>query len=335
MAFSSPLVETASVVAFLLLLFYAQSRIANGTLTFGTFVSFGVGLVMMYQPFKRATRTNLALQHALVSARRLFEVLDAEVEVREKEGAQPLAPFSKQLALENVSFRYGDGPLVLDGVSLVLPRGTVTAIVGPSGAGKSTLANLLPRFMDPVGGRIAIDSVDVRELTLASLRGSMGLVTQDVVLFDDTVRRNVAYGRDADESRLRSASSRQRARVRAEALPQGLETRVGKAERLSGGQKQWLAIARAREGPADPHCSSTRPRRRSTPSERAVQEALERLMQGGRSSSSRTASPPLGARTRSSCWRTASSRSAERTRSLAEGGLYKRLYDLLFRGGQI
>ncbi|MBL8112556.1 MAG: ABC transporter ATP-binding protein [Acidobacteria bacterium] len=330
MAFSSPLVETASVVAFLLLLFYAQGRIASGTLTFGTFVSFGVGLVMMYQPFKRATRTNLALQHALVSARRLFEVLDAEVEVREKEGARPLAPFTKQLALENVSFRYGDGPLVLDGVSLVLPRGTVTAIVGPSGAGKSTLANLLPRFMDPVGGRITIDGIDVRDLTLASLRGSMGLVTQDVVLFDDTVRRNVAYGRDADESRLRSALEAANALAFVEALPQRLETRVGEGgARLSGGQKQRLAIARAlvKDPPIlllDEATSAL-----DTESERAVQEALERLMQGRtvvviahRLSTVRRADQIVVLE------HGVLKERGTHTQLLAEGGLYKRLYDL-------
>ena len=247
MALSSPLVETASVLAFLVLLGYAGKKIEGGTMTLGAFISFGVGLVMMYQPFKRATRINLALQQALASARRLFEVLDAPVLVVDRPGAVPIAPFEREVRFEGVSFAYPNGPDVLANVDLVVPRGSVTALVGPSGAGKTTLANLLPRFMDVTAGRIAIDGVDVREITLASLRGAMALVTQEVVLFDDTVRRNVAYGReDVPEERIRAALAAANAEEFVDTLPKGLDTRVGEAGgRLSGGQRQRLAIARA------------------------------------------------------------------------------------------
>jgi subfamily B ATP-binding cassette protein MsbA len=251
-------------------------------MTLGAFISFGVGMVMMYQPFKRATRINLALQQALASARRIFEVLDAPVVVVDRPGAAPLGPFEREIRFEGVSFAYPGGPDVLSKVDLVVPRGSVTALVGPSGAGKTTLANLLPRFMDTTGGRIAIDGTDVRDVTLASLRGSMALVTQEVVLFDDTVRRNVAYGlEDVPEARIRAALAAANAEEFVDALPKGLDTRVGEAGgRLSGGQRQRLAIARAllKDPPIlilDEATSAL-----DTESERAVQDALERLMAG-------------------------------------------------------
>lgn len=331
MALSSPLVETASVLAFLVLLGYAGRRIEAGTMTLGAFISFGVGLVMMYQPFKRATRINLALQQALASARRLFEVLDAPVLVVDRPGATVLRPFGRSVRFENVSFAYPGGSDVLSNFELDVPRGSVTALVGPSGAGKTTLANLLPRFMDVTGGRITIDGVDVRDVTLASLRGAMALVTQDVVLFDDTVRRNVAYGlEDVPEEKIRAALAAANAEEFVDALPKGLDTPVGEAGgRLSGGQRQRLAIARAllKDPPIlilDEATSAL-----DTESERAVQDALERLMTG------RTT---LVIAHRLSTVRRADlivvlerGRLVERGRHaelLALGGVYRRLHDL-------
>ena len=331
MAFSSPLVETASVLAFLLLLGYATTRIAAGRMTLGTFISYGVGLAMMYQPFKRATRTNLALQHALASARRLFEVLDAPNEVVDRPEARPIVGIAREILFEGVSFAYGDGEPVLAGVDLTLRRGSVTALVGPSGAGKSTLAALLPRFMDPTAGRVTLDGIDLRDVTLASLRARIGLVTQDVVLFDDTVRRNVAYGRpEAAETDVRDALVAANAIAFVDALPDGLDTRVGEGgARLSGGQRQRLAIARAilKDPPIlvlDEATSAL-----DAESERAVQEALERLMAG------RTV---LVIAHRLSTVRRADQlvvldggRIVERGRHadlLAAGGLYRRLHDL-------
>ena len=282
MAFSSPLVETASVFTFLILLAYAARRIAAHQLTLGAFISFGVGLVMTYQPFKRATRTNLALQQALASARRLFEVLDAPIDVVDRPGARDLGAFEREIRFEMVSFSYPGSAPILEGIELVIPKGSVTAIVGPSGAGKTTLANLIPRFMDATAGHLRVDGIDVRDLTLASLRGAIGLVTQDVVLFDDTIRRNVSYGRtDIPEERLRSALKAANAEAFVDALPLGLDARVGESgTRLSGGQRQRLAIARAilKDPPIlilDEATSAL-----DTESERAVQEALGRLMTG-------------------------------------------------------
>jgi subfamily B ATP-binding cassette protein MsbA len=237
---------------------------------------------MMYQPFKRATRTNLALQQALASARRLFEVLDAPNEVVDRHDAKPISGFAREILFENVSFAYGAGEPVLLDVDLALRRGSVTALVGPSGAGKSTLVALLPRFMDPTGGRITVDGIDLRGVTLSSLRSYIGLVTQDIVLFDDTVRRNVAYGRpEVGEAEVRGALASANALAFVDALPDGLDTRVGEGgARLSGGQRQRLAIARAllKDPPIlilDEATSAL-----DAESELAVQQALERLMAG-------------------------------------------------------
>jgi subfamily B ATP-binding cassette protein MsbA len=300
-------------------------------MTLGTFLSFGVGLVMMYQPFKRATRTNLALQQALASARRVFEVLDAPNDVADRAGAAPLPGLAREIRFERVTFAYPGGEPVLHDIDLVLPRGSVTAIVGPSGGGKSTLASLLPRFMDPTAGRVTVDGTDLRDVTLASLRARIGLVTQDVVLFDETVRRNVAYGTpEVPEARIREALTAANALTFVDALPEGLDTRVGEGgARLSGGQRQRLAIARAllKDPPIlvlDEATSAL-----DAESERAVQEALGRLMAG------RTT---LVIAHRLSTVRRAdqlavveAGRIVERGSHgdlLASGGLYRRLHDL-------
>jgi subfamily B ATP-binding cassette protein MsbA len=337
MAFASPLVESASVLTFLLLLGYASTRIASGKMTLGTFLSFGVGLVMMYQPFKRATRTNLALQQALASARRVFEVLDAPNDVADRAGAPALAVLSREIRFEGVTFAYPGGQPVLHEIDLVLPRGSVTALVGPSGGGKSTLASLLPRFMDPTAGRVTVDGTDLRGVTLASLRAQIGLVTQDVVLFDETIRRNVAYGMPGvPDARLREALAAANALGFVDALPEGLDARVGEGgARLSGGQRQRLAIARAllKDPPIlvlDEATSAL-----DAESERAVQQALERLMAG------RTT---LVIAHRLSTVRRAdqlavieAGRIVERGSHgdlLATGGLYRRLHDLqVFENG--
>jgi subfamily B ATP-binding cassette protein MsbA len=286
---------------------------------------------MMYQPFKRATRINLALQTALASARRLFEILDAPVDLTDAPGARPLSPFSHEILFERVTFAYpGDAPVLHD-IDLAVPKGSVTALVGPSGAGKTTLVNLLPRFMDPTAGRVTIDGADVRNVTLRSLREQIGLVTQDVVLFDDTVRRNVAYGRtDVPEGPIRAALAAANALSFVDVLPQGLDTRVGESgARLSGGERQRLAIARAllKDPPIlvlDEATSAL-----DTESERAVQEALERLMAGRtviviahRLSTVRRADQLVVL---------SGGRVVEQGRHadlLAAGGLYRRLHDL-------
>ncbi|HEX7580103.1 MAG TPA: ABC transporter ATP-binding protein [Thermoanaerobaculia bacterium] len=337
MAVSSPLLESASVLAFLVLIVYAGSRIRGGTMTLGVVISFGASLAMMYQPLKRATRINLALQQALASARRLFEVLDAPIAVVDQPQARAMAPFGREIRFEGVSFAYPGRGRVLQGVDLAVPRGAVVALVGPSGAGKTTLVSLLPRFMDPQLGRITVDGVDVRDLTLASLRASIGLVTQEVVLFDDTIRHNVAYGRDGvPEAAIRAALRAANAEAFVDDVPGGLDARIGEAGgRLSGGQRQRLAIARAllKDPPIlvlDEATSSL-----DTESERAVQEALEHLMAGRttiviahRLSTVRRADQIVAIE---------EGRIVERgthAELLAAGGLYRRLHDLQAFSGE-
>jgi ATP-binding cassette, subfamily B, bacterial MsbA len=245
-ALNSPLMEVLAGVGLAAVFVYAAGQIASGAMSLGGLFSFLAAVMMMYKPLKDVTRTNMALQLALSSAVRVFELIDGANEIAEKPDARELPPFSRELRFEGVSFRYGTDP-VLSGIELAIRRGETVALVGPSGGGKTTLANLLPRLYDPTQGRITFDGVDLRDASLASLRRQISLVTQDTVLFDTTVRANIAYGRpDAPDERVRSAARSACADEFVERLPQGYDTPVGEdASRLSGGQRQRLAIARA------------------------------------------------------------------------------------------
>jgi subfamily B ATP-binding cassette protein MsbA len=211
----------------------------------------------------------------------VFEIMDQPPQVVERPEAVALPPFSDRIEFRGVSFTYGSAP-VLHGLDLTVPRGRVVALVGSSGAGKSTLVNLLPRFYDVTAGALLIDGRDVRDVTLASLRAQIGLVTQEVILFDDTVRRNIAYGRDDVPHRaVEDAARAAYAHGFIEALPRGYDTPLGEAgHRLSQGQRQRLSIARAllKNSPIlilDEATSSL-----DAESEREVQAALENLMAG-------------------------------------------------------
>ena len=245
-AVNSPLMEVLAGVGLAALFAYAAGQIGQGRMSVGELISFLAAILMMYKPLKDVTKTNLALQLALSSASRIFELIDADNEIRERPGATALPPFASAIRYENVSFGYGDDP-VFQGVDLEIRRGETVAIVGPSGAGKTTLVNLLPRLYDPTGGRVTFDGVDLRDARLVSLRRQISLVTQETILFDSTARENIAYGEpDASAARVRAAAQAAYADEFLERLPQGYETRVGEgAARLSGGQKQRLAIARA------------------------------------------------------------------------------------------
>lgn len=246
LALGSPVMEIVAGLGLSALIVYAASQIQAERMTAGGLISFLAALMMMYKPIKDITRTNLAIQLALSSARRIFELMDHENEIVEKPGAIEIPGLTDSIRYEKVSFRYGDAP-VLEGADLTIRRGEMVAIVGPSGAGKTTLVNLLPRLYDPTEGHVRIDGVDVRDATLASLRRLISLVTQDTILFDTTVRENIAYGKpQASETLVRSAAKAAYADEFVDRLPQGYETRVGEgAARLSGGQRQRLAIARA------------------------------------------------------------------------------------------
>jgi ATP-binding cassette, subfamily B, bacterial MsbA len=221
------------------------------------------------------------LQQAMAASHRVFEIMDQPPQVVERPGAGELPPFSGEIEYRGVSFSYGRNP-VLEGLDLKVKRGQVVAIVGSSGAGKSTLVNLLPRFYDVTAGSLLVDGTDVREVKLASLRSQIGLVTQEVILFDDTVRNNIAYGRsDIPLERVIEAARAAHAHEFIETLPQGYDTPLGESgHRLSQGQRQRLSIARAllKNSPIlilDEATSSL-----DSESEAEVQAALENLMQG-------------------------------------------------------
>jgi ATP-binding cassette, subfamily B, bacterial MsbA len=279
---SSPLMETLGGVAIAAVVLYGGHQVIAGVRTPGTFFSFVAALLLAYQPLKSLAGLNIGLQEGLAAAERIFAVLDIEPEIQDRPGAKPLAIAGGEIRFEQVRFAYRAGAVALDDVSIVVPAGKTAALVGASGAGKSTMLNLIPRFFDVGQGRIAVDGADIRDITLASLRGAIALVSQEVSLFDDTVRANIAYGRlGADQREIEAAASAAAAADFIAELPQGYDTPVGEhGIKLSGGQRQRLAIARAmlKNAPIlllDEATSSL-----DTESERQVQTALKQLMQG-------------------------------------------------------
>jgi subfamily B ATP-binding cassette protein MsbA len=281
-ALNSPVMELVSGLCLIALIAYAHRRITvSHTLTLGQFFSFLFALAAMYAPIKKLNKVNLSLNTALSAAERVFRMLDIDNEVKEQPKAPLLAGVGRGIRYEDVSFSYDDTP-VLKRVSIDVAPGEIVALVGGSGAGKSTFVNLLPRFYDVNDGRITVDGRDVRDVTLRSLRGLMGFVTQEVVLFNDTVRNNIAYGRtDVDEAEVIAAAAAANAHEFISQLPLGYDTVVGESGvLLSGGQRQRVAIARAlfKDPPIlvlDEATSAL-----DTESERLVQQALINLMRG-------------------------------------------------------
>jgi ATP-binding cassette, subfamily B, bacterial MsbA len=277
-----PLMEFIGGVAFVGALVYGSQEIGTGRLSPGEFTAFVAALFMMYAPAKKLSRVNADLQQAMAAGERIFEVLDAHNEVEERAGAPELPRFARRIEFRDVQFRYGpdEGPATLDGVNLMVGAGNMLAIVGRSGAGKTTLVNLIPRFYDVTGGAILLDGYDVRDVTLASLRSQIGMVTQETVLFDDTIAANIAYGKpDATRQEIEAAARAAHAHEFIARLDEGYETLIGeRGQRLSGGQRQRIAIARAilRDSPIlilDEATSSL-----DAEAEMLVQDALSNLM---------------------------------------------------------
>jgi subfamily B ATP-binding cassette protein MsbA len=228
-------------------LWYGSREIALGDLTIGELTSFIATLFLMYGPAKKLSRVNANLQQAIAASERIFEMLDTHTEVAEKPGAAPLAPFTRAIEFRDVTFGYEEGGRILRGVDFRVTAGQMVAIVGRSGAGKTTLVNLLPRFYDVTGGAILVDGVDIRDVTLQSLRAQIGIVTQETVLFDDTIANNIAYGTPgADQAAIEAAAHAANAHEFIAALDAGYQATIGeRGQRLSGGQRQRIAIARA------------------------------------------------------------------------------------------
>jgi len=263
-------------------LWYASVKISDGSLTPGAFAAFLGTAFSMYAPIKKLSRVNAGLQQAIAASQRIFEMLDTHSEVKERPGAQALAPLQSTVEFRDVGFAYDDARdrHILRHVSFTARAGQVVAIVGLSGAGKTTLVNLIPRFYDVTEGALLIDGVDIRDVTLASLREQMALVTQENVLFDETIAANIAYGapaapREAIEAAARAAHAHDFITD----LAGGYEARIGeRGQRLSGGQRQRLAIARAILTKAPILVLDEATSALDSESEQAVQAALVNLM---------------------------------------------------------
>jgi ATP-binding cassette, subfamily B, bacterial MsbA len=278
---ASPLMEALGGTAIAVVMLYGGHQVI-GARTPGALFSFITALLLAYQPLKSLANLNASLQEGLAAAQRIFEVLDVEPTIRDMPSAKPLRIAGGEIRFDNVRFGYVPGTAAIDGLSLTIPAGHTVALVGPSGAGKSTILNLIPRFFDIDAGGIAIDRQDVREVTIASLRSAISLVAQEVSLFDDTVRANIAYGRfGASAADIEEAAQAAAADAFIRELPQGYDTVVGEhGVRLSGGQRQRIAIARAMLKNAPILLLDEATSALDSESERQVQRALNMLISG-------------------------------------------------------
>jgi subfamily B ATP-binding cassette protein MsbA len=269
-------------LGFALAIYFAGTKGVRGDLTLGHFMGFMTSALLLYAPLKSAATLQTQLQEGVAAASRVFGIVDLQTHLNESPDAKPLELTRGELAFDNVSFAYEPENPVLKGVSFAVPSGRTVALVGPSGSGKTTVVNLALRFFDPQRGKVAIDGQDIAHLTIASLRDAIALVTQDPVLFDDTIRANIAYGaKPLDEAKVIAAAKAAAAHDFIIGLPKGYDTRVGEAGGLlSGGERQRIAIARAiyKDAPIlllDEPTSSL-----DSEAEAKVQKALEELMRG-------------------------------------------------------
>jgi subfamily B ATP-binding cassette protein MsbA len=287
-AISSPLMDVLGAIAVALLLLLGRNQIKSGELTTGAFVAFIAAVFSLYNPVRKFAQFNNNFQQALGASSEIFRFMDLEDDVREKPRAKTLPKFSENVRFEQVSFAYaaesedGEAREVLRNINLEVKRGEVLAIVGSSGAGKSTLVHLIPRFFDTSVGRVLIDGYDIRDVTLASLREQIGIVTQDTVLFNDTVRNNIAYGQPfTPHKEVEAAARAALAHDFIRAMPAGYDTPIGeRGVRLSGGERQRLAIARALLKNAPILILDEATSALDSESESLVQTALHNLMEG-------------------------------------------------------
>ncbi len=280
---ASPSTEFLSAAAGAVIIWYGGMQVLqHEALKASEFLGFLFAVFQLMPPIKELSGVNNRIQEATAAGKRVFEILDTEPGIRDTATPQRLNEFQSSIEFRNVSFHYVDGDPVLQGVSLRINKGDVVAVVGPSGAGKSTLVDLVPRFYDPTGGVIMIDGLDLRDVELKSLRENIGIVTQETILFNDTVRNNIAYGlEDCSIERIEEAAKAANAHGFISAMPNGYESLIGeRGVKISGGERQRLALARAilKNPPIlilDEATSSL-----DTESEILVQEAIERLMTG-------------------------------------------------------
>jgi subfamily B ATP-binding cassette protein MsbA len=282
-AFGAPLTELLGVLAGALILWYGGRQIlSGGSLTTSTFLLFILAAFSMMDPIKKLSQANMEIQQGLAAAQRLFEIIDTPQTIIDKPGAIAITGVKQSLKYEGVGFSYGKREFSLMDISFEMTKGEILALVGPSGGGKSTVVDLLPRFYDPTAGRITIDGTDIRDLSLGSLRAMMGIVTQETILFNDTVANNIAYGQaETSIDRIKEVAQTAFADEFITKMPNGYNTIIGdRGVKLSGGQKQRLAIARAlfKDPPIlifDEATSAL-----DTESEILIQKAIDNLLTG-------------------------------------------------------
>ncbi len=282
-ALASPLIEFFGALTIIGLLTYARTQIKTGAMTAGEFTSFVIALLMLYEPVKRLTGIHNIFQQAAGASQKVFEYLDTKHEICDSPQAQPLTAFCQSIHFREVRFRYPTADIdTLRGINLEVKHGEVVALVGPSGGGKTTTANMVPRFREISGGELTIDGRDIRDYTLDSLRGQIGIVAQETFLFNDTVANNIRYGRlSATDAEVREAARNALAAEFIEQLPEGYETVIGeRGTKLSGGQRQRLAIARALLRNAPILILDEATSHLDTESEMLVQRALSNLIEG-------------------------------------------------------
>ncbi|MBI05221.1 MAG: ABC transporter permease [Pelagibacteraceae bacterium] len=281
-AISRPLMESLGGIALACAILFGGLLVIDGQMTTGELASFMAALLAAYKPMKNIANLNATLQQGLAATQRVFAILDLGSKITNSENARTIHDIRGQISFEDVHFQYNEKSTALNGINLQVDAGKTAALVGPSGSGKSTVLNLIPRFYDVGSGKVLIDGQDVRDITLESLRSGIGLVSQEILLFDDTIRANIAYGKpDAtDEEIVRAASDAGAAEFISE-FPNGYDTQVGgRGAKLSGGQRQRIAIARAMLKDAPILLLDEATSALDTETERLVQGALSRLKQG-------------------------------------------------------
>jgi len=278
----SPLMECLGAIGTALVIWYGGMRVIQGTTTPGTFFSFIAAVAMLYRPVRKLGKMHNVFQEAMAATERVFEVLDTEPDVKDRPGAVRFPGLRECIEFRRVYFQYDGSEAVLKNINLRIDRGQTVALVGLSGAGKSTLVDLIPRFYDVSSGAIFIDGVDVRDIQLRSLREKIGIVTQETILFNDTVANNIAYGRrDASRKEIEEAARLAYAHQFIVELPEGYDTVIGeRGAKLSGGQRKRLAIARALLKNPDILILDEATAELDSESEELVQQALQNLMAG-------------------------------------------------------